>query len=116
MAIDSNKTPEEIEAEEAKAEAEAKAARTRAIASVPALFIDTWSVVTFTGHARITFGEIYGNTDNFRTAIVVDLDDAESLGRQLIRSAQRRKLRDEERAQAAAAKAQESDPEESSES
>jgi hypothetical protein len=75
-----------------------KAERDRAIAAVPALFIDTWHTLSFTGHVRVTFGEIYGDTDNFRTAIVLDLDDAESLGRQLIRVAERRRARDKERA------------------
>jgi hypothetical protein len=97
MAIDFNKTPEEIEAEAAEKTAE-KAARDRAIAAIPALFIDTWHVLTFAGHARVTFGEIFGDADNFRTAIVLELDDAESLGRQLLRMAQRRKIRDAERA------------------
>jgi hypothetical protein len=92
MADEPNKTAEEIEAE-----AKEKAARDRAIAAIPAVFIDTWSTLSFTGHIRITFGEIYGGTNNFRSAIVLDLDDAESLGRHLIRVAERRRARDKER-------------------
>jgi hypothetical protein len=92
-----------------KAAAEEKAARDRAIAAVPALFIDTWHTLTFEGHVRVTFGEMYGETDNFRTAIVLDLDDAESLGQQLLRVVKRRRARDKERA----AKAQEDSTSES---
>jgi len=114
MAADPNKTPEEIEAE-AKEEAE-EAARRRAIGSIPAIFIDTWSTTGFTGHVRATFGEIYGNIDNFRVAIVLSADDAISLGRQLVRSGERRKARDKARAEAAANREQEGDPDGTGES
>ena len=106
MADEPSKTPEEIAAEFARA-AE-KVERDRAIAAVPALFIDTWSTISFTGHVRVSLGEIYDGRDNFRAAFVLDLDDAENLGRQLIRSAQRRRERDKVLAEAAA-KALESD-------
>jgi hypothetical protein len=93
MADEPNKTlrPEVAEAIEKATEKEAK---DRAIAAIPALFIDTWHTLAFAGHVRLTLGEIYGKTDNFRTAIVLDLDDAEALGEQLIRVARRRRRRD----------------------
>lgn len=105
MANELDRTPGEIAAEtaEAIAAAEKKAARDQSIASIPAIFIDTWHTLTFAGHVRLTFGEIYGDTNNYRTAIVLDLDDGEALARHLLRVVQRRKARDKE----LAAKAQE---------
>jgi hypothetical protein len=111
MADGPSKTPEEIETK-AKEEAE-EAARRRAIASIPATFIDTWSTLDFAGHVRVTLGEIYGDAEHFRTAFVLSADDAILLGRQLVHSGERRKARDTERAEAAATKPQENGPGES---
>lgn len=74
--------------------AEERAARHLQIGPVPALYIDTWNLNSWQGHVRITFGESLGRKDYFRTAIVVDTDDAISLARQLLRFAQDRKERD----------------------
>jgi hypothetical protein len=113
MALDFNKSPEELEAK-AKEEAEA-IARRRAIAAIPAIFIDTWTTTGFAGHVRVTLGEIYGAMDNFRAAFVLSADDAILLGRQLVRSGERRKARDKQRAEEAAG-ARESESDETGES
>jgi len=80
------------------AELEEEAARDRSIAAIPGLYVDTWSMYSWKGHVRVTFGEIFHDTDNFRTAIVMDVDDAILLARRMLRMAERRKARDLERA------------------
>jgi hypothetical protein len=84
--------------DQAAAEAEAKAARDRAIAAIPALYADTWHVYTWTGHMRLTFGEIFRDLDNFRNAVVMPIDDAEALAQQMLRMIERRKKLERERA------------------
>ncbi len=101
MEIDLNDTPEEKKERDQKERTRAE--RYRTIGSVPGIFVDTWHLVSFKGHIRVTFGEVLGNIDNFRSAIVLDLDDAEVFARQLHRMARQRKVRDEEIAAAKAA-------------
>ena len=80
------------------AELAEEAGRDRAVGAIPGLYIDTWTMYSWKGHVRVTFGEVYHDTDNFRTAIVMNTDDAVIFARRLLRMAERRKARDLERA------------------
>ena len=89
---------DDISQEKTTAELEEEAARDRAIGAIPGFYIDTWSMYSWKGHIRVTFGEIFRDTDNFRTAIVMNTDDAIIFARRMLRMAERRKARDLERA------------------
>ncbi len=78
-------TQEELEEEEERI----------ARAGVPAIYIDTWFLTTWRGHMRITFGETVSKVDSYRSAIVLELRDAEKLAQQMLRMVQRRKAREE---------------------
>jgi hypothetical protein len=80
--------------EDALAEREARQERIQARAAIPALFLDTWGFSTWRGHIRITLGEELGGQDYYRTAFVMDLDNAEAFALQLFKSVSRRKKRD----------------------
>jgi len=67
-----------------------------AVAAVPAIYIDTWYLNAWRGHVRITFGESLGKTDSYRTAVVMELDDAQRMINQLQRLITRRRKNEEE--------------------
>ena len=58
---------------------------------IPAIYIDTWFLTTWRGHMRITFGETVSKIDAYRSAIVLELNDAEKLSRQILKMIERRK-------------------------
>jgi hypothetical protein len=89
---------DDVTPEKTVTELEEEAAREKAIAAIPGLYIDTWNMYTWKGHIRVTFGEIFHDTDNFRAAIVMNIDDAIIFARRMLRMAERRKARDLERA------------------
>ena|ERR1700722_15640644 len=69
----------------------------REMAGIPAIYVDTWHLYTWTGHMRITFGEIFGDIDSFRSAVVMEIDDAERLANQILRMIERRRARRRQR-------------------
>ena len=78
-----------------QSEKDARRKETReAVAAVPALYVDTWHIITWRGHLRITFGEELAEEDSYRTAIVMELGDAEKLASQLKRMIEQRKQKD----------------------
>jgi hypothetical protein len=89
---------DDITPEKTAAELDEEAARDQEIGAIPGLYIDTWSMYSWKGHIRVTFGEIFHDTDNFRTAIVMNIDDAVIFARRMLRMAERRKARDLEHA------------------
>ena len=60
---------------------------------IPAIYIDTWFLTTWRGHMRITFGETVSHIDAYRSAIVLELRDAEKLAKQMLEMVARRKAR-----------------------
>lgn len=65
------------------------------LGAVPAFFVDTWHIWTWEGHARITFGEEMGEADDvYRSAVVMDTDNALAFAKHLLRLVERRKKRD----------------------
>ena len=78
---------------EAVQDSEEDQAEFRRMADVPAAYVDTWHLYTWSGHMRLTFGEIFGDLVGYRSALVLGLDDAEKLARQMIRIIERRKAR-----------------------
>jgi hypothetical protein len=89
---------DDVTPEKSAAELEEEAVRDHAIGAIPGLYIDTWHMYSWKGHVRVTFGEIFHDTDNFRTAIIMNVDDALIFARRMLRMAERRKGRDLERA------------------
>jgi hypothetical protein len=63
----------------------------RAVGDIPATYIDTWHLSTWRGHIRLTLGEYIGGADRFRTAVVMELKDAERLATAVLRMIERRK-------------------------
>ena len=68
--------------------------RRDARALLPAVYIDTWSTLIWSGHMRITLGEWLGEDPSYRGAFIMELDDAERLARHILRRAQRQRERD----------------------
>lgn len=58
---------------------------------IPAIYIDTWFLTTWRGHMRVTFGERVSHIDAYRSAIVLELRDAERLAHQMLEMVERRK-------------------------
>jgi hypothetical protein len=73
---------------------EARLARSAARAALPAIYIDSWSTLTWTGHVRIALGENMPTGDVYRSAIVMTLSDAESFAQHLLGSIDRRREKD----------------------
>lgn len=82
------------EPQESQQEESAREARRLARLSLPAVYIDTWGFHSWRGHIRIALGEQAGDTDSYRFAYVMELDDAETFANQVLRVVQRRKERD----------------------
>jgi hypothetical protein len=64
-------------------------------ATLPAIFIDTWSTLTWRGHVRISIGERLYKRDVYRSAFVMDLEDAEDFAEHLLKVIRRRRQREE---------------------
>lgn len=64
-----------------------------AMARLPAVYADTWYVITWKGHLRMTLGEDF-EKPHYRAAFVLELDDAERLAKHILRSVERRRKRD----------------------
>lgn len=62
-------------------------------AAIPAVYIDTWFLTTWKDHIRITFGERVSRLDTYRSAIVMELRDAERLCEHISEMIVRRKGR-----------------------
>jgi len=77
---------------------EARLARSAARAALPAIYIDSWSTLTWTGHIRIALGENMPTGDVYRSAVVMTLSDAENFAQHLLGSIERR--REKERLEA----------------
>ena len=56
----------------------------QAAADVPALFVDGYFLNSWPGHIRIAFGEYLAGKGRYRTAVVLPLEDAESLAADLV--------------------------------
>lgn len=87
MAEEPERAPEatpQTDVQETDAE---KAAR----AAIPAVYIDTWFLTTWRGHIRITFGERVSRLDMYRSAIVMELRDAERLCNHMLEMINERK-------------------------
>lgn len=68
-----------------------------AIAQLPAMYVDTWYLTTWRGHMRIALGEQFADLQNqYRLALVLELNDAESLARGILRGIERRRKKDAE--------------------
>lgn len=65
--------------------------------ALPATYIDTWHVWTWKGHMRITFGEEFPDVRYLRSAVVMTLHDAELLANMMLRMAEVRRKKDEEK-------------------
>lgn len=60
-------------------------------AAIPAIYIDTWFLTTWKGHIRITFGERVSRLDTYRSAIVMEMRDAERLCEHILEMINERK-------------------------
>lgn len=65
-------------------------------ASIPAIYVDTWTFLPWKGHVRMVLGEELYQGDYYRGAFVMELNDAERFARHLLRVIERRKARDTE--------------------
>jgi hypothetical protein len=54
-----------------------------AASKVPALYTDAYYLNYWTGHIRIALGEALGGKSHYRTAVVLPIEDAESLAADL---------------------------------
>ena len=59
-------------------------ARQRARAAIPAVYVDTWSAVSWKGHVRIVLGEWVYREPNYRAAFLMELTDAKRLAEYLL--------------------------------
>lgn len=65
-------------------------------AVIPALYSDTYWLTVWSGHIRLTFGEQLADKARYRSALVMDWDDALSLAKDIVELVERRKKRDAE--------------------
>ena len=72
---------DDTEAEKAAAREERRESR----GDLPAVFIDTWAFSTWQGHVRITLGEEIGNKDVYRSAFLMELNEAEYFANHLLK-------------------------------
>ena len=60
--------------------------------ALPAVYVDTWFLSTWTGHVRITLGEeALPGRDQYRYAMVMELDIAERFAEHILEMVGRRK-------------------------
>jgi hypothetical protein len=66
----------------------------RAVAAIPAIYVDTWFLTTWREHIRITFGETFSRLDDqYRSAIVMELKDAEQMATSILEMIAKRKAK-----------------------
>jgi hypothetical protein len=65
-------------------------ARQEARAAMPAVFVDAWATLTWRGHIRIVLGEWLLRKNNYRTAVVMELDQAKEFAEDLLERVQKR--------------------------
>jgi hypothetical protein len=70
------KKPMEVNVNEAYGPAEAK--------QLTAIYVDSYWITIWSGHIRITFGEVFGDKTEFRSAVVIPLDVVESLTKDIV--------------------------------
>lgn len=58
----------------------------RAIASIPAIYVDSYSLAWWPEGVRISFAEYLYDEPHYRLAVTMPLNDAEALGRALLAS------------------------------
>jgi len=73
------------ETEKELAEEEARLARSAARAALPAIWVDTWAVLTWSGHMRIVLGESMPTGTVYRGAYVMTIEDAERFANYILR-------------------------------
>jgi hypothetical protein len=76
-------------------------ARREARAALPAVFVDTWSTLTWKGHIRTALGEWLVGEPHYRLAFVMSLDDAKEFAEALLRRIVARQEKDGAREAAA---------------
>jgi hypothetical protein len=59
------------------------AAEIEAASNVPAFYVDTYWLTVWEGHIRITLGELLGDNERYRTAVVIPWDQALSLSKDI---------------------------------
>ena len=69
----------------------ARKQRVEARAALPAVFIDTWAFLSWRGHVRISLGEEVGESDQYRFAFLMELDQAEQFAHHVLRIVARRR-------------------------
>ena len=62
---------------------------------LPSVWIDTWSTLTFKGHVRVSLGEEFAEGAFYRSAFIMDLDQAEAFALHLYGAVQKRKAKEE---------------------
>jgi hypothetical protein len=72
----------------------AREARREARAAISAIYVDTWAVLTWSGHVRFVLGESVGDDDHYRAAFVMEVEDAEGFANHLLQIVKRRKAKD----------------------
>ena len=60
------------------------AARRKARGAIPAVYVDTWSALSWKGHVRIVLGEWVYREPNYRAAFLMELADAKRLAEYLV--------------------------------
>jgi hypothetical protein len=66
-------------------------------ANLSAIYVDTWVTLTWKGHVRFVVGERLYRKSHYRSAFVMELDDAEAFARHLLGAVERRRTKDTER-------------------
>lgn len=84
-------------AEEPEEEKKARrAASEKARSSLPAAYVDTWSVLRWRGHLRITLAEWMYGAPNYRAAFLMESEDAERLANYILELIERQRKEDAE--------------------
>jgi len=73
---------------------DAKKRNSAASSAIPAFYVDTWYLNTWKDHIRITFGETL-DQNHYRTAVVLEWDDAERLATHIQEVIAKRKSQEE---------------------
>jgi hypothetical protein len=63
------------------------------MASLPATYVDGYTVSWWSGGIRISFAEYLHRERHYRVAVMMDLDDAEDLAKTLLRSVEKARER-----------------------
>jgi hypothetical protein len=76
-------------ADEAEEQREARRRTRERAAEIPATFVDTYSIDWSADSVRISFAEYLHRTTHYRVAVVLPMEDAQTLGESLVDIAKR---------------------------